>query len=46
MMTEPVISPIRKLLYRFEFAKELPVDFSPMIAIIVLYIISMIISQF
>ena len=39
-MTEPVIAPIRKLLSRFEFTQEVPIDFSPMIAILVLWVIS------
>lgn len=39
-MTEPVMAPIRKLLYKFEFTRELPVDFSPIVAILVLGAIS------
>lgn len=45
-MTEPVIAPVRKLLYKFEFSREMPVDFAPVIAIIFLYIISMVLSAF
>ena len=44
-VTEPVISPIRKLLFKLEFTRELPVDFSPMVAIILLCLISNLISQ-
>jgi YggT family protein len=40
MMTEPVIAPIRKLLGKLKVTRELPVDFSPVVAIIVLSIIS------
>jgi YggT family protein len=40
MMTEPVIAPIRKLLSRLSFTREMPVDFSPMVAIIALGILS------
>lgn len=40
IMTEPIMDPIRRLLYKFEFARELPVDFSPIVAIILLGIIS------
>lgn len=43
-MTEPVLAPIRHLLSKFAFAREMPVDFSPVIAIIVLYIINMLLS--
>lgn len=38
-MTEPVIAPVRNLLSRSNFSRELPVDFSPMLAIIFLFII-------
>jgi YggT family protein len=38
-MTEPVMAPIRKLLSKIKFMNELPVDFSPMVAIFVLWII-------
>lgn len=44
MMTEPIMEPIRKLLYKFEFTRELPVDFSPVVAIILLGIISSILK--
>lgn len=40
LMTEPVVSPIRKVLYKFQFMQDFPVDFSPMIAIIILWAIS------
>lgn len=36
-MTEPVVAPVRSLLYKFKFTRELPVDFSPVIAIFLLY---------
>lgn len=39
-MTEPVMSPIRALLYKLKFTRELPVDFSPVVAILVLWILS------
>ncbi|CDZ24700.1 putative membrane protein [[Clostridium] cellulosi] len=38
-MTEPVVSPVRSLLYKFKFTRELPVDFSPVIAIFLLFAI-------
>lgn len=40
MMTEPVVAPVRRLLGKIEFTRELPVDFSPIVAIAVLWIIS------
>lgn len=43
-MTEPVLSPIRRLLSKFEFAREMPVDFSPILAIILLYVLNLLIS--
>lgn len=46
MMTEPVVAPIRKLLSRFEFTQEMPIDFSPMIAILALWVLSSIVSIF
>jgi YggT family protein len=44
LMTEPILTPIRKLLYRFEFTQELPFDFSPIIAILLLWVIGSILS--
>lgn len=44
LMTEPIMDPIRRLLYKFEFTRELPVDFSPIVAIILLGIISSILK--
>lgn len=35
-MTEPVVAPIRNLLGHFSFVRELPVDFSPFFAVLVL----------
>lgn len=40
MMTEPVVSPIRRLLNKSETVSQLPVDFSPVIAVIILSILS------
>jgi YGGT family. len=44
MMTEPVLSPIRRLLSRIEFTQELPFDFSPIVAILLLWIVSSLLS--
>lgn len=44
MMTEPVVAPIRKLLSRFEFTQEMPIDFSPMVAILALWVLSSIVG--
>lgn len=35
-MVEPFLSPIRKLLNKFEFSKNIPLDFSPFIALILI----------
>lgn len=39
-LTEPFIAPARKFLYRFQVTRNLPIDFSPWLAILVLYVIS------
>lgn len=39
IMTEPVMAPIRSLLWKIRFINELPIDFSPLIAILLLYFI-------
>lgn len=44
MLTEPVLAPARKLLYRFEFTRNLPVDFSPIVAMLFLGVISYIVN--
>lgn len=43
-MTEPVMLPIRKLLFKLKFTRELPMDFSPIVAILVLGIVSNLLS--
>lgn len=35
-VTEPVVAPVRALLVRFNFLQDLPLDFSPMIAMVIL----------
>lgn len=40
MMTEPVVGPIRRLLNKSETISQLPVDFSPVVAILILTLIS------
>ena len=35
-VTEPVVAPVRALLARFNFLQDLPLDFSPMIAMVIL----------
>lgn len=44
MMTAPVLAPIRRLLMRLEFTRELPFDFSPIVAILALWVISSILT--
>lgn len=44
MLTEPVISPIRKLMVKFKFLRSLPVDFSPMVAMLLLILLQQILS--
>ena len=38
-LTEPILAPCRKLLMRFEFARNLPFDFSPILAWLLLMVI-------
>lgn len=44
-ITEPILGPCRRLLMRFEFFRNLPVDFSPILAWLVLIVLSMIVQQ-
>lgn len=44
-MTEPVLAPVRNLYFKFKFSRELPVDFSPVIAILLLSVVSEIINR-
>lgn len=44
-MTEPVLAPVRNLYYKLKFTRELPVDFSPVIAILLLSVVSEIINR-
>lgn len=37
--TEPVLGPIRRMLMKFEFARSMPLDFSPVLAFILLFIV-------
>lgn len=46
MMTEPVVSPIRKLLNKSETVSQLPIDFAPLIALILLSVISGLVMSF
>ena len=39
-MTEPIMLPIRRLLSKFSSTQETMIDFSPMIAILALWVIS------
>jgi YggT family protein len=43
-LTEPVLSPIRKVFMKFEFARSSPIDFSPVVAILLLFLIQSFIS--
>jgi YggT family protein len=45
MMTEPILSPIRRLCMKFEFARSSPFDFSPMVAVLLLYLVQSIIGM-
>lgn len=38
-LTEPIVAPIRKLFMRFGFARSSPVDFSPMVALLLLFLL-------
>ena len=46
LITEPILSPTRKLLQRIGVSQKLPVDISPLAVIILLNILSMIVSFF
>lgn len=35
-ITEPVLAPIRKLLERIPFLQQLPIDFSPLVVLLIL----------
>ncbi len=37
--TEPLLGPIRRLLMKFEFARSMPLDFSPFVAWVLLIIV-------
>ncbi len=45
-LTEPVLAPVRNLLSYIPFTRQLPVDFSPIGAWIILYILSSLIQYF
>lgn len=44
-LTEPVLAPIRRVFMRFEFARSSPIDFSPMVAVLLLLFIRSILSM-
>lgn len=44
-VTEPSLMPIRRLLWRFEFFRNSPVDFSPLILFLILRVIVGFIEQ-
>lgn len=46
VMTEPVVSPIRKLLNKSETLSQLPIDFAPLLALIVLSLLSGFVMSF
>lgn len=35
-ITEPILAPFRKLLFKSSFAKNIPIDFSPILAFLVI----------
>ena len=37
--TEPLLGPIRRMLMKFEFARSMPLDFSPIVAWVLLIIV-------
>lgn len=45
-ITEPILAPTRKLLNRFGISQKLPIDISPIVAILILNIISRVIRIF
>ena len=42
-VTEPVLAPVRRFLMRFEFFRNLPIDFSMLVVLIIIWIIRAII---
>jgi len=44
-ITEPMIGPIRKLIFRIPMMQQVPVDISPVIAYFILTLISRVVSQ-
>lgn len=46
ILTEPILAPCRKLLMRFEFARNLPLDFSPLLAWLLLGLLSRLVYFF
>ena len=44
MLTEPILSPLRHLIMKFKFAQSSPIDFSPMVAVLLLFLIQTIIE--
>ena len=46
VLTEPILGPCRKLLFKFDFARNLPLDFSPILAFLVLAFIQRLIAFF
>ncbi|MGN1031796.1 MAG: YggT family protein [Butyricicoccaceae bacterium] len=45
-MTEPLLAPIRSFLMRFEFLRTMPIDFSVLVAFILLSIVQSMLYQF
>lgn len=43
--TEPILAPIRNFLLRFQFFQSLPIDFSPLLAYLLLDIVWSIVTQ-
>lgn len=43
-LTEPILGPIRRVFMKFEFARSSPFDFSPVVAILLLFLLQTIIS--
>lgn len=44
-LTEPVLGPIRRIFMKFEFARSSPFDFSPIVAILLLFLLQSIIAM-
>lgn len=38
-MTEPLLAPVRKFLFRFQFFQSLPIDFSPLLVFLLLDVV-------